>query len=450
MANTQILETDTDSREPFQFSVKQRLKPENSGLAFGNYNEFIRQCPAPEWITEIRRRGEEKVSRYGLPTSKLERWKYTNLNTVYRQKYHVQLPAVLNPELPRRLDGNAHTLVMVNGIFQAQSSNLPDGIHAGSLKSFIESGGPYIKDMLGDNRNDEEDMTLVALNDAWLNDGIVIHIPKNKRCEDRLEIYNVMAGPVASHPRVLIVLEEGASLNVFECISGDSGWQNRVTQVRMGANSRLHHITVQSLNTAAYFTENQFISQQRDSRYSGLTFGLGGGIVRKQSHATLKGSNCECHIDGTYTIAAGQHNDTTILIEHQEPHCFSNQTHKGVLAGKARGVFQGKIHVHQKAQKTDGYQLNNTLLLSDQAEMDTKPELEIYADDVRCSHGATTGQLDEDPLFYMRARGIPDRIARKLLMQSFLGEVVDKIEDETVRDHIGNEIERWLDNVENG
>ncbi len=440
-----------DNVEPFVFPVKSPYKPENADIVLNGYADFLTQDPASSWVETLRQQGKARVEEFGIPSPKLERWKYTNLFPIEKERFKVQLPAILNPSIPDKLDGIESRLTIVNGIFQPQLSDMPEGLYCGSLKSFIESNDDWLRPYL--ESQDErvrqfDDQMLMDLNAAYMSDGIVIHVPKNVHIENTIEILSVLAGPVSSHPAILIVVEDGASLTLCERVIGDFGWQNRVNRVHVGSNARLNIFRTQTLSDKAYFTENTVVVQGRDSYLQMLTMTTGAALSRNQYHAFLKGENGECHIDGTYTITDKQHHDTTILIEHMEPHCYSNQTHKGLLAKNARGVFQGKIHVHQKAQKTDGYQLNNTILLSDTAEMDTKPELEIYADDVKCSHGATTGQLDDGPLFYMRSRGIPESVARKIMMQSFLGEVVDKIVDENMKSYCEQILDTWLDNVD--
>ena len=220
-----------------------------------------------------------------------------------------------------------------------------------------------------------------------------------------------------------------------------------VTEIELGANAKLHHIRIQKDSVEGINTNMVSINAERDSVYEGFTLNLGGKLTRHESHAQIEGENAEVSFNGVNLLSGEQHGDTTILIEHKAPHCRSNQFYRTLLDDKARGVFQGKVHVHKPAQKTDGYQLSNTLLLSPEAEMDTKPELEIYADDVKCSHGATTGQLDEEPLFYLRQRGLSEAQARFLLVQAFVDEVLDKVEDEALRDDIAKDTNSWLLNA---
>ena len=238
-------------------------------------------------------------------------------------------------------------------------------------------------------------------------------------------------------PTLTITVKDNEELTVIERQSGQGEyWKNQTTQIALGVNAKLNHIRIMEDSGEALNTNMASITTERDATYTGFCLNLGGKLSRHEIHAIMNGANAEISFNGINMLNGKQHGDTTILIEHASPHCRSNQFYRSILDDNARGVFQGKVHVHQVAQKTDGYQLTNAILLSKGAEMDTKPELEIYADDVKCSHGATTGQLDEEPLFYMRARGIPEKQARALLLEAFIAEVIEKIGDEALEEDI--------------
>lgn len=273
----------------------------------------------------------------------------------------------------------------------------------------------------------------------------VIHIKRGQFCEQAVEI--VWTGVAGAHqqPRLKIILEDGAQATVIERHTGEGAyWKNMTTEITIGANARLNHIRIQEDSIDAVQTNLVSINMGQDSYLNSFSLNLGGKMTRHEIHAVLNGSGIECSLNGVNLLKGTQHGDTTIVMEHTAPHCKSNQFYRTILDDAARGVFQGKVHVHQAAQKTDGYQLANTILLSPKCEMDTKPELEIYADDVKCSHGTTTGALDEEPLFYLRSRGLSAAQARMLLMQAFTDEVTDKIEDEALRDEVQGRAERWL------
>lgn len=245
-----------------------------------------------------------------------------------------------------------------------------------------------------------------------------------------------------------ITVEDGAQALVIERHSGQGlYWKNTSAQITLGANARLTHIRLVEDSPEALNTGALSLSAARDSVYNGFTLNCGAKLSTYDIHALLAGENAEISTNGLNLLEGAQHGDTTILAEHAAPHCRSNQFYRSILGGSAHGVFQGKVHVHQIAQKTDGYQLSNAILLSDKAEMDTKPELEIYADDVQCSHGATTGQLDEGPLFYLRSRGLTEAQARFLLLEAFIHEVIEKIDHEELQQQISEKAEQWLKNA---
>ncbi len=290
-----------------------------------------------------------------------------------------------------------------------------------------------------------------ALGDELLNvspqpvQEVVIHKIRGQVSEQAEEI--LWIGEDNKHHQLFlrIILEDGAQATIIEKHEG-SGiyWKNMSTEIVLGMGARLDHIRIQDDNISAVQTNMVHINMERDSYLNSFSLNIGGKLTRHDIHAVLNGAGIECLLNGVNMLKGSQHGDTTILIEHLAPNCKSNQFYRTLLDDKARGVFQGKVLVHKMAQKTDGYQLSNTLLLSQGAEMDTKPELEIYADDVKCSHGATTGQLDEEPLFYLRARGLNEAQARMLLIQAFVDEAVDNVSCETKQEQIRGMAEKWL------
>ncbi len=329
-----------------------------------------------------------------LPTPKSERWKFTNLPSALK-KLEIS-PAAL---------GWGGDVALLNkdapGAAQYQDTQLWDlnSEHTQDIK-FISA---------------DETLEISAQDGQWLS------------------------------PRIIVHVKSGEELTLIENQSGQGAyWKNQVVQIVLEPNAKLNHYRFIGETEKGVFTTFTHIKIARDARYEALNVISGAGLVRNQIYADIDGENADCTLNGVNLLSGTQHADTTITIEHQAPHCISNQVYKNVVTDSARGVFQGKVHVHRPAQKTDGYQLSNTLLLSDLAEMDTKPELEIYADDVKCSHGATTGQLDEDPLFYLRARGIPENTARALLIEAFLGEALERVSDETIQTRAREIISDWL------
>ena len=317
----------------------------------------------------------------------------------------------------------------------AQAAIQPDNLPTPALETWKYTNLPRAIKALPD------DLT-------YSGDEITIHLKKNEVREEPIEISLTGEQGAYYQDHLKIILEEGAQATIIERHDGDGEyWKNRTTDITVGANSTLHHICVQQDSAQAVNTNVAHVKTEKDSNYNGFSLNMGGKLTRHEIHAEIQGRGAEASFNGVNLLNNDQHGDTTILIEHQAPNCQSNQFYRTLLDDKARGVFQGKVHVHQAAQKTDGYQLSNTLLLSPDAEMDTKPELEIYADDVKCSHGATTGQLDEEPLFYLRQRGLNEAQARMLLVQAFVDEVVDKVENEDMRGTILEATNAWLSNA---
>lgn len=273
----------------------------------------------------------------------------------------------------------------------------------------------------------------------------IIHAKRGETGGKPVEVLWTGRDGALENPRLKIILEEGSELTVIERHEGNGAyWKNMTSEIMLSNDAKLRHIRIQKDDFSAVQTNIARISLGKGAVYDGFTLNQGAKLSRNQVHAVIEGAGAECSINGMNLFGGAQHGDTTILIEHRAPRCRSNQFYRSILNDQARCVFQGKIHVHKAAQKTDGYQLSNAILLSEGAEMDVKPELEIYADDVKCSHGSTVGQLDEGPLFYLRSRGLSEKEARILLMRAFLDEIVDKIGDEGVREEVRGRAHLWL------
>lgn len=277
---------------------------------------------------------------------------------------------------------------------------------------------------------------------------VLIHKKRGELCAQPEDILFTGLDGVLQNPVLKVILEEGAEMTLIERHQGTGTyWKNISIEIELGANAKLRHYRLLEDSEDSVITLNTQISQERDSAYNGFYFLQKAKLTRNEIEVKLEGIGSSVCFDGVSLLKNSQIGDTTILVEHVAPQCSSSQFFRTVLDDRARGVFQGKVHVHKEAQKTDGYQLSNALILSDTAEMDTKPELEIYADDVKCSHGATTGQLGDESLFYLRSRGLTEAQARKLLIQAFVDEVVDKITDDDFQTLIKEKSEKWLQEI---
>lgn len=398
-----------------------------------------------QWMDALRKDGIDRLRDLGLPTAKVEDWKYTRLrpldDTRFRPVTEADGAASVD-RLPSLFSTGAHRIVFVNGCLRADLSRLdglPDGVVVESLPEAMRRDADWVEGYLG--RIAERDRhPLMALNTALMNSGVIVHVKKNVRVESPIEVVFVAGltdAPVAYHPRNLIVMEDGSDATLVKHHAGSgvgAYFANAVTEIHVGDNARLRDYRIQTENLEATHLGSVHARLGRDATFETFALSAGGRLCRTETYVRLEGAGAHCGINGVYLMKGREHCDNTTLVEHLVPHTSCREVFKGVLDDESRGVFQGKIVVHKDAQKTDGQMLSKTLLLSDKAEMDAKPELEIYADDVKCGHGATTGQLDTTALFYLRSRGIPDALARNLLVQSFVAEALDEISHEAVRE----------------
>ena len=394
----------------------------------------------PDWVQTIRRSAMAAFHENGLPGPKHERWKFTSLKSLEKQPY---LPAfksvVANDQIQRLLEGTV-SVVIVNGQFDKAASDLkalPDGVIIMGLAEAIKNHADLVEPHLGRLASADKHH-FPALNASFMQDGLFLHLPRNVTVEPVIEV-NFVTTAVADHqafqPRNLIVAEAGSNATLLEHWYGHGDYlNNAVTEIMVGDNAHFGHYRLNAESEEASHISTITPVVGRDASYDNFTLTTGAKLARNEIHVALRGTGAVSHLNGAYLLNGHQHTDTTTHTDHLVEHGNSNQTYKGVIADKGHAVFQGKIHVHPGAQKTDGYQFNQAILLSDTAEIDSKPELEIYADDVKCSHGATAGQIDQQALFYMRSRGIPYAEARALLIESFLAEAVELIEHEGVQE----------------
>jgi Fe-S cluster assembly protein SufD len=393
-------------------------------------------------VEALRDRAAAAFRRTGFPTRRAEAWKYTDLALVSGAVFGEPLTSVDDaPGLPPAAHPRA---VFVDGRFRPDLSTL------GSLPFTAESLGqalPRLEGALGALARPEEH-PMAALNGMLLEDGLVVDVPDGI-VGGVLELLSLAAESErapAYHPRHLVRLGAGASLTIVESAIGPHASRylhNPVFEIQVGEAARLAHGRLQQEGGAGLFLSTVYARVGAGAAYDNFTLNAGAKLARNEIHLALIGPKAEAHMNGVQLVGDGQHADTTTSLDHAAPNCASRQTYKTVLAGRSRGVFQGKIHVHQVAQKTDGYQMNQALLLSPEAEIDSKPQLEIYADDVKCSHGATVGELDADHLFFLRSRGIPEAQAKAILVEAFLTEAVEAVADETIRDALTRGVAGW-------
>ncbi|MDX8407396.1 MAG: Fe-S cluster assembly protein SufD [Mariprofundaceae bacterium] len=396
-------------------------------------------------VDNIRDQGRATFAKLGIPTTRLETWKYTDVKRAMAP-FLDQLGEVTAVDSPdagiieqlaiSRLD--AYRLLLVDGRVHSEASELPDGVEATSLaKLLTDKPEQGIEPLTMD-----EDAPLfngfVALNAAHAQDGVGICIGKGIRLDKPLYIQHVSTGKVA-HVCHGIHLGEQAEASIIEHYTGiddAAGFTNVVTQVRLSDGSKLKHIRLQQESIKQTHIGRVSVQQHRDSRYNSHSIALGAALSRVDLVTALADTGAACDFNGLYLTIGRQHADHHTVIDHQAPHCVSREMYRGVMDGRSRAVFNGRVVVREGAIKTDSAQSNANLLLSARAEVDTKPELEIYNDDVKCAHGATIGQLDANQLFYLQSRGLSEEEARQLLTFAFADEVLASLDIAAVRRHI--------------
>jgi Fe-S cluster assembly protein SufD len=416
---------------------------EATGPYLIDFDRFLRELSGgePAWLKGLRRMAIDRFAALGFPTSDQEEWRSTPLGPIVRQTFERAAgdPDAVDPALfaPHDFEAAAR-LVFVNGRFSARLSylkDLPPGTVVGSLAQILERAPEKVEPWLG--QLAQPDNPFVALNMAFLRDGAVVLVPKGAVVGT---VHLLFLGtpengkPTVSYPRTLIVAGENSQLSVVETYAGTGAYFTcPVTELVTGPNAVVDHYKVQRESRDAFHVATFQIRADRSSVPSSHSISIGGELVRNDVVAVLDGEGIDCILNGLYLAEGKQFVDTHMRVEHVKPHCASHELYKGVLDGKARSVFNGLIHVHKGAQKTDAKQSNRNLLLSKDAVANSNPQLEIYADDVKCTHGSTVGQLDEDAVFYLRSRGIGAEAARSLLTYAFASDVVERIKVDPVR-----------------
>jgi Fe-S cluster assembly protein SufD len=437
---------------------------------FGNYLEAYNYVTAqaaehePVWLRQLREDAWTRFTAKGFPTTHDEDWRFTNLaaaaKTPFRRAPKMDAAHLAKEIESYRLNGATCQLVFVNGHFSPELSemgSLPKGLEICALKRAFDCGleacAPGgIEQHLGRYADVRRDV-FAALNTALWEDGAYLRVRRGAAIEHPVHLLYVSAGAgeqIMTHPRTLIVAEEQSQVAVLEdyvSIGDEAGFSNAVTELVAGEGAVASHFLVERENLAAFNVTTLRIEQARAANVASHSILLGGGLVRNNVHPVLAGEGTECLINGLFVGEGHQHLDNYMLVEHARPHGSSRQFYNGILAGHSRGVFHGRIIVHKDAQKTDAKQSNRNLLLADTARIDTKPQLEIHADDVKCTHGATIGQIEEEQLFYLRSRGFPAVEARNLLLYAFAAECLDRMAEPAARAFIEELIRQRLHNL---
>ncbi len=416
------------------------------------FKRFAPQLPGENlaWLQASRQAAMDQFAHDGYPTARLEDWKYARLTPLTQQSF--QLPTITSAQhsgaIPAALTlSDTYQMVFVNGLYDETQSFLPTtcpGIRISRLAKALTLSCERIKSILkapaAANMHGFN-----ALNRAFAHDGVVIDFDAGQQLDKPLHVlfYNNIpdsaGAPIMLHPQVLITLANHAHLQLIETHAGTAPamyLNNCATRVHLETGARLDHYKLQNEAPGAFHISSLDVIQGPDSQFTSHSASLGASLSRHEINVALDGNGAHCDLNGLFTGKDRQYVDYHTRIDHHQPHCSSTEHYKGVLGGHAKGVFNGRVYVHPHAQQTDAQQSNQNLLLSPTAEVDTKPQLEIYADDVKCSHGATTGQLDEMMLFYLRSRGIAENAAKALLTYGFAREIIDRIDVPAFHDEL--------------
>ena len=399
----------------------------------------------PKALTRLRRNAIDRFEALGFPTLRMEEWRSTNVAPIARAAF----PAAGSDSKPAGLVDAAAVaalgyegtgrLVFVDGVFAPELStdmDLPEGVTVSTLSRALETKPETVLEHLGQ-YVDFQEHAFAALNTAYFREGAFLHIPRGKVLETPIQLLFISATPeVAAYPRLLVVVEENSQATFVE--SYESLHEGRyftcpVSEIVLDPNAVVDHYKIQRESLAAFHVAVQKTVQDRSSTLRSHSISIGGALVRNDVQGLLDAEGISCTLNGLYLVDGTQHVDNHMRVDHAKPNCYSHELYKGILDGAGRSVFNGLIHVWEDAQKTDAVQSNRNLLLSEEALAHSNPQLEIFADDVRCTHGSTIGQLDEDAVFYLRSRGIGEAAAKSLLTYAFASDIVERIKVDAVR-----------------
>ncbi len=411
--------------------------------------------PGTENLKVLRSKAMEDFKTLGIPTSKHEEWKYTRVGSVFQKDLHFGTSAGLTPAdiAPYHLPGRdkAIELFFVNGFFSAELSTLSTDIVVLPLE--VAAASEYadiVKEQLGHSSKYHPD-GINALNTAFVNGGMFIMVKKGRRVEKPVYIYYINDTRSASTfalPRTLIYVSAGAEVQLAEhyvSMGKEESFTNQVTEIIVEKDAIVNYYKIQNEGPAASQVSTTHFRQIGKSLTNATTISLSGALVRNNLNMVMEAEYGESHMYGLYLLDGKTHVDNHTIVDNVKPNCFSNELYKGIMDGQSSGVFNGKIFVQVDAQKTNAYQSNKNVLLTDTASVNTKPQLEIYADDVKCSHGCTVGKLDEEAMFYLRSRGISEKNAKSLLLHAFAVDILDNIKTEPLRDYVDKLISARLE-----
>ncbi len=419
----------------------------------------------PELIKLIHEESIQKLIELGFPTQKVEDWKYTNVLSIVEKKFKpsnftiswknqdvIAKAKLLLDRHPIISDLSSFQLVFIDGHYVNELSriNTTEIFELNSLRNSLKEKSEILEKHF--NRYSKIENGFNALNNLFFTDGIFVYVKDNVIEDEPIVVVFIQSGAEEQivNPRNLFVVGKNAKIKFIETylsLEGEQNFTNQISEIYIDENSYVEHFKLHFEDIKNYHIGKVQTLQERNSNFTSFNISFGGMITRNDVNIVLNGEGAEAHMFGLYFVKDKQHIDNHTFVDHAKPHCMSNEFYKGILAENSRGVFNGKIMVRKGAQKTNAYQSNKNLLLSGNAKIDTKPQLEIFADDVRCTHGATVGQVDDDSLFYLRARGIDEKSARSLLVNAFANDVLQNISFEILRDKLSEFVIQQMNEI---
>ncbi len=408
----------------------------------------------PQFAQELRKNAKNALEKLEFPTSKTEYWKYTRIGKIINKTYGIQhevsnsnidISNYLIPEL------NANIVVLVNGFYREDLSKIEseNGLKIDALKKVIKQSDFFIKDHLGEIAKVENEL-FIALNTLCFTDGIYINVDNNAVIEKPIHIINITnSNNLISNTRTIVKAHDNSSVKIIESfvnLQGEESFTNNVSEFFLNPNSQVEYNKIQNKEGESYQISTEQVHQLKDSNFTINTITLQGTLVRNNLNIEVEGEGCETNLNGIYLGKDKNHTDNHTMVDHLKPNCNSNEVYKGILDDTSVGVFNGKVFVRPDSQKTNAFQQNNNILLTDNAVINSKPELEIYADDVKCSHGCTIGQLDEEAIFYLQARGVGRRSAINMMITAFVKDALGRVSIPALKNYIDTKIDTRFGN----
>jgi Fe-S cluster assembly protein SufD len=426
--------------------------------------DILEQTPVDRndsrFLKRMRERARSNISEMSIPTRKTENWRYTLLEGLFENSFKPvgeEFDALQHDDIDEWLfeSKNAYQVVFANGRYVPALTSfkqLPKGVSIGSLRQALLHQPEILAAWFGQTANHTQDV-FTALNTALINDGLFVHLDRNTELDRPLEVIHVnlsLEQAVIIPSFSLIIMEQGSKAEIIEryISTGDSVYFfNEISEILLEERANLDHVYLQDESRQAFHLHKSFLSQGQASRYKSSAISYGSKWARKELHVRFQAKQAECQTNGLYLVGTEQLSDQHLEVLHNRPENNSYHRYKGIVYGEGRAVFDGRVIVQKDAQKTDAQLANHNLLLSRDAEVDTRPQLEIYADDVKCSHGTTVGQLEPEQLFYLQSRGISKQVAMKMLCAGFAGEIVESVDREQVRDHVIHKLDSIIEHV---